>query len=110
LPHNKTESTKEPTEKSFLVGVQLYGEDNLLSIDDSLEELGLLAETAGLEVVGQDFQKVNNPNPETLIGSGKVQEIKDLAGELQADVIIFDTELSPRHQRGLEEFLEARFE
>jgi GTP-binding protein HflX len=103
LPHRFPESTKPPIEHAFLVGVQIFGEESLLSIDDSLEELSLLAETAGLEVVGQDFQKIDHPNPKTLIGSGKVQDIKTLAEELDADLIIFDTELSPRHQRGLEE-------
>lgn len=103
MSHRPPQSTKPPIEHAFLVGVQVFGEENLLSIDDSLEELSLLAETAGIEVVGQDFQKINHPNPETLIGSGKVADIKTLAEELNADVIIFDTELSPRHQRGLEE-------
>lgn len=103
MSHRLPESTRPPIERAFLVGVQIFGEENLLSIDDSLEELGLLAETAGLEIVGQDFQKINHPNPETLIGSGKLEDIKTLAEELHADLIIFDIELSPRHQRGLEE-------
>lgn len=103
MSHRVPQSTRPPVEHAFLVGIQIHVDQNLLSIDDSLEELGLLAETAGIDVVGQDFQKVNHPNPETLIGSGKVQEIKDLAQELNVDVIVFDTELSPRHQRGLEE-------
>ena len=47
------EPTKAPRERAFLVGVELHGVENLLTLNDSLNELGLLAETAGLNVVGQ---------------------------------------------------------
>ncbi len=94
--------TKPPRERAFLVGVELYEQENLLSINDSLEELALLADTAGLDVIGSDSQKRSNPHPKTFIGSGKVKEIKTLAEEMKADVILFDDELSPRHQRELE--------
>ena len=76
--------------------------EDLLSIEDSLEELTLLADTAGVEVVGEITQNLNRPNSKTFIGSGKVEEVKSLAGELDADMVIFDNELSPRHQRELE--------
>ncbi len=72
-------------------------------MDDSLSELAQLAETAGLGIVGEDYQKIDHPNPKTLIGSGKVEELKAVLNETQADIIIFDTECSPRHQRELEE-------
>jgi GTP-binding protein HflX len=75
----------------------------LLPVEDSLKELALLADTAGLEVVGQTVQKLNRINPATLIGSGKVEEIKEAVAELGANVVIFDDELSPRHQRELEQ-------
>ena len=65
-------------------------------------ELERLADTAGLEVVGQTYQKFDSPNPSTFIGSGKVEEVKTLADDMDADVILFDDELSPRHQRELE--------
>jgi GTP-binding protein HflX len=96
------EPTKRPRERAFLVGVELRDQEQILSIDDSLAELGLLASTAGLNVVGQTTQKLNAPNPKTFIGSGKVDEVKLLADETQAEVILFDDELSPRHQRELE--------
>ncbi len=92
-------------DKALLVGVEIYGEDRLLSVDDSLAELARLASTAGFFVVGEVTQNLSHPNPRTFIGSGKVQEVKRLAEELQADVILFDDELSPRHQRELEEIL-----
>lgn len=96
------EPTTPPRERAFLVGVEIYQEKNLLSLDDSLAELALLANTAGLEVVGEMTQKLDRPNPETYIGSGKVEELKVLAEETLAQVIVFDNELNPRHQRELE--------
>ena len=74
----------------------------LLSVEDSLDELERLADTAGLEVVGRTYQRFDHPHPATYIGPGKVSEVKMLADEFDADVIIFDDELSPRHQRELE--------
>jgi GTP-binding protein HflX len=62
----------------------------------------LLAETAGLEIIGQSTQHLERPNVKTYIGSGKVDEIRILAEELKANVILFDDELSPRHLRELE--------
>lgn len=95
-------TTKNPTQKAFLIGVNLHGQDDLLSLNDSLQELELLADTAGIEVVGQTTQNLTTPNSKTFIGSGKVEEVKLLAGEFDADLVIFDNVLSPRHQRELE--------
>jgi GTP-binding protein HflX len=97
--------TIPPRERAFLVGVGIYGNKHLLSLDDSLAELALLAETAGVQVVGELTQKMNRPNVETYIGPGKVEELKALAEETLAEVVIFDDELSPRHQRELEKSL-----
>jgi GTP-binding protein HflX len=98
----KTYETKNARARAFLVGVDFFESEALLSIDDSLNELALLAETAGLDVVGETTQKLDNPNPKTFIGSGKADEVIALADELEADIILFDDELSPRHQRELE--------
>ncbi|NCP16864.1 hypothetical protein GW866_07455, partial [bacterium] len=115
--------TTPPRERAFLVGVELYGSHTsghhpgsqtagyhfarkrLLSLEDSLAELALLADTAGLEVVGELTQKLDHPDAATFIGSGKVTELKALAEETLAQVVIFDDELSPRHQRELERLL-----
>ncbi len=101
-----TAKTYEPTsrqrERAFLVGVNIYNQEKLLSLEDSLTELSLLAQTAGLDIAGQAYQKLDRPNPQTLIGPGKVQEILILANEVRADIILFDEELSPRHLRELE--------
>ncbi|HQN69052.1 MAG TPA: GTPase HflX, partial [Anaerolineaceae bacterium] len=96
--------TEEELEKAIMVGVWL-GKNNsaVLDLEGSLEELAFLAETAGIEVVGEISQNLINPNPKTYIGSGKVEELKLLTEELGADMVLFDDELSPRHQRELEE-------
>ncbi|MCC7130209.1 MAG: GTPase HflX [Anaerolineae bacterium] len=101
----KPEPTSPPKERAFLVGVEFIGKHELLSLDASLQELALLEETAGLEVVGEATQKLNHPNSQTFIGSGKVEEVRALAQELQAEVVLFDEELSPRHLRELERIL-----
>jgi GTP-binding protein HflX len=96
------ETTLRPREKAFLVGVEIRGNDNILTLQDSLTELALLGETSGLEIVGQSTQHLEKPNVKTYIGSGKVDEIRMLVEELKADVVLFDDELSPRHLRELE--------
>jgi GTP-binding protein HflX len=101
------ELTLRPRERAFLVGVEIRGEDHLLTLQDSLAELALLGETAGLQVVGQTTQHLDKPNVKTYIGSGKVDEIRMLAEEVKADVLVFDNELSPRHLRELEEILSS---
>lgn len=89
-------------ERAFLVGLGVRGSRPLLNVDDSLGELALLADTAGMEVVGQTSQNVNHIDPGTFIGSGKIEEIKEMLLANDAQVVIFDDELSPRHQRELE--------
>ena len=95
-------------ERAFLIGVQVRGQDSLLDIQDSLDELEQLARTAGVEVVGRDFQRLTTINPATYIGSGKVEEIKLLRHELDFNLLIFDDELSPAQLRNLERALEIR--
>lgn len=97
--------THPPKEKAFLVGVDLKHQATEISLEDSLEELARLSDTAGLDVVGETSQRLETPNPDTYVGSGKVEEIKALVEETLADVVIFDNELSPRHQRELERHL-----
>ena len=99
--------TRPPKERAFLVGVELHHKTSGISFEDSLEELTLLADTAGLDVIGETTQRMSTPNPVTYVGSGKVEEILALVEEMLADVVIFDNELSPRHQRELEKHLGA---
>jgi GTP-binding protein HflX len=104
--------TQLPLERGFLVGVELKrqspaedGSAPVLPVQESLDELTQLARTAGITVVGRDAQRLDRYNAATMIGSGKLAEVKEQMAETVADVIIFDEELSPRHQRELEKFL-----
>lgn len=94
--------TSAQRERVLLVGAEVRGSRPLLSLDDSLKELALLADTAGMEVVGQTTQRLQQIDPNTFVGSGKVEEIKQTVVDLDIQVVIFDDELSPRHQRQLE--------
>jgi GTP-binding protein HflX len=77
------------------------------SAEDSLRELAMLAETAGLEVVGQVYQRLDQPYPKFFIGPGKVKEVAALREQLGAGLVIFDDELSPAQTRNLEEVLQV---
>jgi len=90
-----------------LVGVALKHarRPGVLDLDSSLEELALLAQTAGAQVVGKVSQKLDVPNPAYYIGPGKLQEIISLRPALQYTMVIFDDELTPSQQRNLERAL-----
>jgi GTP-binding protein HflX len=98
-------STEVLKERAFLVSVESRHEPGLFTSKDSLLELERLSETAGLTVIGNVSQRLTKPDATTLIGSGKVAELKELVEEHHADLVIFDEELSPRHQRELETVL-----
>ena len=92
--------------RAILIGVKLR--NNLMhEAEESLQELQQLAETAGIEVVYETIQSRNAPNPTYFIGEGKVEELKPLVEELDADAIIFDEELSPAQNRNLEKALDV---
>lgn len=90
------------TERAFLMGVELKGKSSLWRIQDSLDELAALTDTAGAVVVGRDWQSLSRINPSTLIGSGKLGELVGRRKELGFNVLIFDDELSPRQLREIE--------
>lgn len=87
--------------RAFLFGVDWRDSQKILSIEDSLSELEHLCRTAGLVVVGQEIQRLSKPDPSTLIGSGKVIELRRWVVETNSSVVVFDEELSPRHLREL---------
>ncbi|UCG24296.1 MAG: GTPase HflX [Chloroflexota bacterium] len=93
-----------PRERAILVGVEFARSDRLLQVGESLAELARLADTAGLKVVGQVSQRLNHPDSATYVGRGKLEEVKALASEMDADLVLFDDELLPRHQRELEKY------
>lgn len=77
-------------------------------MDEHLEELARLADTAGAEVVGVLTQQLDRPNPATYLGSGKVEELKALIQSLNATLVIFDDELSPAQGRNIEQIVGTR--
>ena len=100
MPRFVPQSTAPVKERAILVGVDRgRGE---WSVEESLAELQRLAETDGAEVVEVLTQHLDRPVPKTYIGSGKVIEVRDLVHALDADVVIFDDELSPSQQSNLE--------
>ncbi|MGQ9904368.1 MAG: GTPase HflX [Anaerolineae bacterium] len=111
MPKNRFHvETKSVVQRAFLVGVELTGQafkakHSRLNLDSSMAELALLCETAGLEVVGKTTQTLDTPNPNTFIGPGKVEELVAWRNATDYNVVVFDEELSPRHQRELEEAL-----
>ena len=73
-----------------------------------MQELALLADTAGLEVVGSTYQRLKHPFPRQYIGPGKVEEIAALHAELHYDLVVFDDELTPGQARNIEDAIQAR--
>ena len=94
--------TETPPERVLLVGLVTSSHD-LDAGEESLEELALLAETAGAEAVGRVLQVRKNPDPATYIGKGKAKEVVERARRLKASAIIFDDELAPAQGRNLED-------
>lgn len=87
------------SERAILAGVLLPDRN---TIENPLEELEGLAETVGAIVVGSITQKRQAPDKTTYLGSGKVAELKSLLAETEADVVIFDNDLTPAQTRNLE--------
>jgi GTP-binding protein HflX len=76
--------------------------------DESLAELRTLAGSAGALVVGEILQRRDRPDPATLIGAGKLEEIAGAAASVNADVLLFDHDLSPSQQRNIEKIVQRR--
>lgn len=103
MGRNQSHSTATPPERAILVGVDFA--QSTWPLEDSLAELGRLAETDGAVVVGTLTQRLDAPVSKTFIGKGKVEELSRLVGQLDADVVIFDDELTPSQQSNLERAL-----
>ena len=78
------------------------------SPEESLDELRALATSAGARVTGEFMQRRDRPDPATLIGKGKLEEIAGAAASVSADVILFDHDLSPSQQRNIERVVHTR--
>ncbi|UWX55084.1 GTPase HflX [Maribacter litopenaei] len=94
-------------EKAVLIGV-INREQNEEKVTEYLDELEFLTYTAGGEVVKRFIQRVDVPNPKTLIGSGKMEEVERFVEENEIGSVIFDDELSPAQQRNIEKQLRCK--
>lgn len=106
----KTYKTEEVKERVILVAVDVeaVGGDYILTAEQSLDELQELAETAGAQTVGRLVQKREHVHPGTYIGKGKLDELKNLIWEKEADAIVCDDELSPAQLANLSDELQIK--
>ena len=100
----------QPGSATYLVGALIKRDRyktlaNSWTIDDSLDELQRLCETAGLEVLGREYQSMQNPSPSTFIGPGKLDEVAAKCKALRVKTLVFDDELSPAQGRNIAEAL-----
>lgn len=102
---NQLQETREEKEKVIVIGVSVTDGDD---VEESLDELEELIETAGAVSVGRIVQNRENIHPGTYIGKGKIEEVWELLEETQATGVVCDDELSPAQLRNLEEALETK--
>ena len=107
MPRATTIDLAPPIEKVFLVAVDA-GDDPGWHAEDSLAELASLAETAGAEVVGAEWQNRRHVDPNWYVGKGKAEELLAAKAETGFSVLVADDELSPGQQRALEELLKVK--
>jgi GTP-binding protein HflX len=100
--------TEVPRDRTVLAGVNLPDAwSGGLGGQTDLPELGRLADTAGADVVGQVEQNRHRPAPSTFLGKGKLEELQELIEETEANLVIFDNDLSPAQGRNLEKVLDV---
>ncbi len=95
-------------ERALLVGAPRKGSPEARDVEEHLDELARLADTAGAKVVGRVVQFVHAPTPDLYIGHGKAGEVGRRVLDLAATLVIFDEELSPRQGKHLEDLLKVR--
>ena len=100
--------TAEPEERAYLVAVEVKGRDGRWNTQSSLDELALLAQTAGARVVGRAVQKLESPHPAHYVGKGKLEDIKAERGHSGYTLVVLDDELTPSQQRNLENALKVK--
>jgi GTP-binding protein HflX len=91
-------------EKIVLVGVAL-GHHDLDAVEQSLDELAQLVDTAGADAVARVVQRRDAPDPTYYVGKGKAEELRDVSLEVDSDTVVFDNELTPAQQYNLEKLL-----
>ena len=100
ITRGMTPVIEERRERAVLVGVDRPG--TTWPLASSLAELERLVDTAGADVVASTTQKLDAPNPRTFVGTGKAEEVAELARAHAADLVVFDDELTPSQQANLE--------
>ncbi len=98
---------KNAYEKTILIGI-ITNNQNKEKVDEYLDELSFLAETAGAYPVKSFMQKLDRPNPKTFLGTGKLEEIKNFIDNNGIELVIFDDELSPAQQKNIEKILNTK--
>lgn len=94
-------------DKAVLVGV-INNQQSERDVEEYLNELAFLADTAGIICVRKFVQKLNVPNPRTYLGSGKVDEIKQFVVDNEIDIVIFDEDLSPSQANNIQKIVERQ--
>ncbi|NMD44793.1 MAG: GTPase HflX [Clostridiales bacterium] len=93
----------------MLIGLSASSmEEKERSDTGSMAELSALCETAGIEVLAEVIQSRQSPEPKTFVGLGKLLEVRELAQNLEADLLVFDNELSPSQAKNIEDMLKIR--
>ena len=99
---------QNPIERAYLVGAPRKGSEDSIHVEEHLEELQRLADTAGAEVVGRAIQRIEAPTPNFYIGQGKVESLKDELASAGATLMLFDESLTPVQGVKLEKSLGVR--
>ncbi|MFQ6027100.1 MAG: GTPase HflX [Dehalococcoidia bacterium] len=103
----RTYSTNPDPERAILVAVEVKRRSHLWELEDTLAELAYLTQAANADVVGEVTQRADRLTP-TYVGKGKLEEVKELIDDREAEVVIFDDELTPTQQRNLEDALKIK--
>ncbi|MBE6300008.1 MAG: GTPase HflX [Bacteroidales bacterium] len=99
--------TEQESERTVLVGL-VTPQQNEAKVNEYLDELAFLADTAGAVPVKNFIQKLDYPNPVTFVGKGKLEEIRQYVEENEIGLVIFDDELSPKQLKNIEEALKVK--
>ncbi len=106
LGEKKRDLLKE-TETAVIVGI-VFPNQSVEKVEEYMDELDFLAETAGAVVKKRFMQKLNNPNSRTFVGKGKAEEISEYVALNDIDIVIFDDDLSAKQVGILEEMMEIK--
>jgi len=102
-------TSERTAERAILVGVERKRRGDGWRAGSSLDELSLLAQTAGAEVASKSLQRLDAPHPATYVGKGKLDELRaSLSGDDASSMVIVDDELSPAQQKNLEDALQVK--